>query len=218
MIKLCVFDLDGTLVNSLTDLCNAMNYALEKNNFPTHHIDAYKKFVGSGIFVLIERATANTNATQEDRAKIHKDFNEYYTVHCMDNTAPYKGCCELLEALSNKGILIGVLSNKPHIFTQNIVKNIYTNIKFSAVWGKQDGIEKKPHPQALNMILKELNIKNDECMYIGDSDVDVLTARNANVHFCGVDWGFRGYDELKNLGAEYIVLSADEILDIVENC
>lgn len=216
MIKLCIFDLDGTLINSLNDLAAAVNYALDKNNFPIHPVIAYKDFIGNGIVVLIERATAKTNANENDRKKILADFNEYYNIHKTDTTAPYNYCVELLEELQRKGIYLAVNTNKPHRFAKDIVTKLYPNISFDIIFGKKDDIPTKPDPYATKYILDTLNIDKSECLYIGDSNVDVFTAQNANVHFCGVDWGFRGYEILKSLGAENIVYSPMEILKVIE--
>ncbi len=216
MIKLCIFDLDGTIINSLNDIAVAMNYALDKNGFPTHSINAYKSFIGSGVIVMIERATANTNASDNDKKQIHIDFSEYYNVHKTDTTVPYENCTNLLQQLSHKGIYLAVNTNKPHNFTTEIVKKLYPTINFNIIFGKKDDIPIKPNPYGVNYILRKLNINKNECLYIGDSDVDVLTAKNAGVHFCGVEWGFKGYDVLKNLNAENIVSSPMQILEIVE--
>lgn len=219
MIKLCIFDLDGTLVNSLYDLADSMNYALEKNGFATHDREKYRVFVGNGISTLADRAMVipQGKATQEQKEKILSDFKEYYNNHCMDNTTPYSGITELLDSLDSLGIQYSVMSNKPDFFSKLIVNSLFPNNKFASVWGQRENFERKPSPQAVLALISDLNVSKDDCLYIGDSDVDFYTAKNAGLKFCGVSWGFRPKQQLIDLGAPFIADNALEILQHIKS-
>lgn len=215
MIKLCVFDLDGTLADTLPDLADAMNYALSANNFKTYDNDAYKKFVGDGLLKLIERAAPSANTLTAK--KIKQDFDSYYKNHSLDKTSAYPGCNELLHELRDCNIKCAVLSNKPDEFVSDILNTLYPDFKFDKFCGKKDGYNTKPDPAVLNLMIEELATKHDECIFIGDSNVDIYTAKNANVHSCGVLWGFRDENELKSAGADFIAKSPKDILSFVES-
>ena len=211
--KLCIFDLDGTLINSLYDLADAMNYALRKNNFPTHDREKYRFMVGSGISVLADRAMVVPEGTDSDIKKsILSDFDEYYHLHNTDLTRPYNGIPELLKALQAKGIQCAVLSNKPDKFAAGIVNSLFPAGTFSAIWGKRDDYPRKPDPASVLAIISELNVTPDNCLYIGDSNVDIQTAKNANLRNVGVSWGFRPVSELLEAGADFIAEIPSDIL------
>lgn len=219
MIKLCIFDLDGTLVNSLCDLADSMNYALKKHGFQPHETEKYKKMVGSGISVLADRAMVIPagSADSEMKKALLADYNEYYHIHCMDKTRPYENIKELLDELDKRNIMYSVMSNKPDNFSKRIVKTLFPENQFASVWGKRDGFERKPSPQSVCALIDELGVKKEECLYIGDSDIDVLTAQNAGLKFCGVEWGFRSVEELRNTGAELIAETPFDILKVTDN-
>lgn len=212
MIKLCVFDLDGTLVNSIEDLAESTNYGLRKNGFKTYELQKYKYFVGDGVKVLVKRVLGD-NATPENEEKVLADFNYYYNLHYADHTRPYEGCVEMLKKLEKQGIKCAVLSNKPDNFVKIIVSKLYPDFNFSWVQGKAEGFPKKPDPTALKFILKSLSCDVSDTLYIGDSNVDIFTGKNAGVKTCGVTWGFRERDELESAGADYIIDRAEEIFD-----
>ncbi len=214
MTKLCIFDLDGTLVNSLHDLAGAMNHALRLNGFTPHDPEKYRFFVGNGISTLADKAMIipKGSATPEQKASVLSDFQAYYNEHCMDETRPYNGISELLTELDRRKIKYSIMSNKPDSFSKIIAEALFPNNKFASIWGKRDGYERKPSPQAVLALIDELGFGTDECLYIGDSDVDVLTAKNAHLKFCGVSWGFRPIEELKSAGADFIADTAEEIL------
>lgn len=214
MFKLCVFDLDGTLVNSLEDLAYCTNIALEKFGLEKQPLDRFNKFVGDGVPMLIKRAMGD-NFTEDLHKSLISEFNEQYKLHYADKTMPYSGVVDLLKTLIDNDVKIAVLSNKPDNFTKKIVSTIFKSITFSKVQGKLEGIPKKPDPTALNNLITEYSICKEETLYIGDSNVDVYTANNAGVKVCGVTWGFRGKNELKAAGADYIVDKANEIEKIV---
>ena len=216
MTKLCIFDLDGTLVNSIEDLACAMNHALSLQGFKTHDTEKYRFMVGSGILVLIDRAAGGDERyCPEIKAQIHADFNAYYTEHCLDNTVPFAGITEMLGTMAQNGVLFAVNSNKPDGFSKMIVTSLFPGLGFAEIWGKREGCERKPAPDGIFGIIEKLGISKDETVYIGDSDVDVLTAKNAGVRFCGVSWGFRSVEELKNAGAQYIADTPEDILSFI---
>ncbi len=217
MTKLCIFDLDGTLINSLYDLADAMNYALKQHGFQEHEPEKYRFMVGSGISTLADRAMVIPQglAGPEKKLEILADFNIYYNEHCLDKTRPYDHIPELLDTLDKQNILYAVMSNKPDNFSNMIVRALFPENSFAAVWGKRDGYERKPAPEAVWALMDELDVKREDCLYIGDSDVDVYTAQNAGLRFCGVSWGFRPKEELFSAGATYIADTPSDILKVL---
>lgn len=216
MTKLCIFDLDGTLINSLYDLADAMNYALKKNSFKTHDREKYRYMVGCGISVLADRAMVVPEGTDSEMKKIIlEDFNEYYNSHNIDLTVPYDGITELLDELDKNNIPYCVLSNKPDVFTKQIVSELFPGRKFAAVMGKRDEFPRKPDPTSVFAILKILDVTPDECLYIGDSNIDMQTAANAGIKSIGVSWGFRPVSELIESGAVHIADAPVDILKFV---
>lgn len=200
MTEFCIFDLDGTLLDTLEDLAVSVNYALEKNGLPQHPIDSYRYFVGDGVLTLIRRASGSGD---EGLVKALKaDFDRYYNVHRFDRTRPYDGARELLEALAKRNIPAAVLSNKPDEFVGDLMKRYFPGIFFFAAVGKRPGVAKKPDPAALNQLIAQKGAEKPACLYVGDSNVDVETAHNAGIRCCGAEWGFRGYRELKEAGAD----------------
>ena len=212
MIKLAVFDLDGTLVDSLTDLALSVNKGLEKAGLPTHPIEKYNKFVGNGREMLIRRAIGD-GCTDELFETVLKTFDEEYRLHCNDNTAAYDGCAGMLEALTKNGIATAVLSNKPDEFMGEILGRLYPNHRFLEAWGQKPQYKCKPDKEALHAMLGLHHIPLDGCVYIGDSDVDVLTAKNSGVKMAGVSWGFRGRKELLDTGAPFVADTAAELTE-----
>ncbi len=204
MYKIVVFDLDGTLANTLEDLADAVNKGLSENGLPTHSLESYKKMVGDGILNLIKRAIAPVT-DEKTAAKVKEVFDRYYREHSTDKTCAYPGTQQLLEVLQEKGILTAVLSNKPHQFVEKILKKIFPHHCFDLAWGKRPEYDIKPNPDSLNAILSLTGIDKSQCLYVGDSDVDCHTARNAGVKCCGVSWGFRGREELEKAGADFII-------------
>lgn len=213
--KVCVFDLDGTLVNSIADLCTSTNDALKKHSLPTHPLYKYKQFVGRGIANLVKSAMGSSSENEELFSCVYNDFCAIYNEKCLDETRPYDGIPELLDKLKENNIKICVLSNKADTFAKRIVSALFGENTFSAVWGKKEEYPRKPQPDSIFAMLKEIGCSPEECLYIGDSNVDVYTAKNAALDFCGVEWGFRGKDELKSCGAENIVKEPLEILKLV---
>ena len=209
---ICVFDLDGTLIDSLADLSDSCNEALRINAMPTHDTDRYRTFVGSGIKNLIKRSLLDKACDDALVQKVYDSFNEIYHDNCLVKTKPYSGIIEMLRQLKNNGVKLCVLSNKADEFSKMITDGLFDMETFDLVWGKKAQFPIKPDPAALLAILAKFSINRDRCLYIGDSDVDCITAKNAGVDFCGVQWGFRGREELAAAGA---ILIADSPADIV---
>ena len=214
MYKAVVFDLDGTLVDTLSDLAEATNEGLKKAGLTPRSVDEYRYFVGSGREKLVRRAMGES-FTDSLAEIVGNTFDSYYAIHCNDNVRAYDGCAEMLSRLGKLGIKTAVLSNKPDEFVEGILSNVFPCHSFTASWGKRPEFPVKPDPSALLALLKEISVKPSECLYIGDSDVDVFTAANAGVDMLGAEWGFRGRDELVSAGARNVVKSPYEILEYI---
>lgn len=215
MIKAAIFDLDGTLLNTLEDVVNACNYALKKCNFKTHSIEEYKVFVGDGRSKLIERIVPDEyKGNDEVKKKVLRLFDEYYSGHMLDMTKPYEGICEMLKSLKEKGVKLAVVSNKPDEFVGGIVKK-YFGDTFEIVHGQRTNYPVKPDPTTVYEVIEYFGIKLNESIYVGDSNVDIYTAKNAKVKSIGVAWGFRGEEELREAGADYIVYDSNEITELI---
>lgn len=211
----CIFDLDGTLIDSLGDLAACCNEALQLHDLPAHPIDSYRYFVGSGIKNLIKRSMGEKASDEKLVTSVYKAFNMLYNEKCLELTKPYKGISALLSHLRNNGIKVAVLSNKSDEFAKRIVNELFDENEIDLVWGKKEEFPIKPSPDSLFAVLKSFDCDKEKCLYIGDSDVDVITAKNAEVDFCGVQWGFRGAEELLSAGAKTIVEKPSEILALV---
>ena len=215
MKKLVIFDLDGTLINSIEDLGQAANYALSKHGFPTHSLASYPFFVGNGVRNLIRKALPEENRNDTTIDSLLKDFKEYYDDHNVDSTKPYDGIMELLKQLQEQGVKLAVASNKYQKATEKIVSQLFPDIKFVSVQGQQDGVNVKPDPSIVFNILGVALVPKAEVLYVGDSGVDMETARRACVDSVGVTWGFRSEKELNEYHADRIVHRASDIFDIV---
>ena len=213
MYKYVIFDLDGTLLDTLEDLSNAGNYVLDQLGFPQHEINEYKYFVGNGIPKLIERILPS-GVCMDIRNKAHSLFSEYYSSHSTDKTKPYDGICDLLFRLKADGIKTGVASNKDHGFSESLVKNFFGDT-VQAVCGRREGAPKKPDPFSVNYIIERLKANKNESLYVGDSNVDMETAANAGLASCGVLWGFRSEAEIRESGAQFIAKNPGELYKII---
>ncbi|RKE04471.1 HAD family hydrolase [Marinifilum flexuosum] len=205
MIKGVIFDLDGTLANSIEDIADSMNQVLEENNFPTHDYATYKTFVGRGIRTLVEKSLPLEN---RDAKEIEKNFDrmmQVYDENCIVKTCLYPGIKDLLDALSERGIKISVFSNKANALTQKVVKVLLADWKLEYVLGAGGDIPRKPDPKGAILISEKMGIDPSELMYIGDSGVDMATAQNSGMHAVGVLWGFRDMEELLTNGAQTIL-------------
>ena len=207
-----IFDLDGTLLNTIDDLGYACNYALEQTGYPTHPIEAYPRMVGNGINNLIRRALPQTEQTEENVLRVRAHFVPYYNAHNCDYTHPYEGIPEVLQALKAQGHYLAVASNKYQDATEKIVRHFFPGI-FDVVLGEREGVERKPNPQIVYDIISKLSSLNSKLLYIGDSLVDRDTAQNAKVPFVACSWGFVPREQLVDAGIERIVDHPSEILD-----
>lgn len=217
MKKLAIFDLDGTLLNTIEDLGRACNHALEQKGLPIHNMASYPFLVGNGVRNLILRAVPESYRTESYIDDILKVFKEYYNEHNCDYTAPYDGIPELLSQLCEMGVKVAVASNKYQQATEKIVKHFFPTVDFVTINGQQEGIPVKPDPSIVFDILAKAQITKDETIYIGDSGVDMETARRACIDSIGVTWGFRPEKELTEYYANHIVHSPSEILELVKN-
>lgn len=215
MKKLVIFDLDGTLLNTIEDLGNAANYALSQNGYPTHSLASYPFFVGNGVRNLIRKALPDDMRTDSIIESLLKDFKEYYNEHNTDCTKPYDGIEELLRNLQDNGVKIAVASNKYQQATEKIIAHYFGDIDFIAVYGQREGVNVKPDPSVVFSILSDAKVPKSEVLYVGDSGVDMETARRACVDSVGVTWGFRSEKELNEYHADMIVNKASDIFDIV---
>lgn len=215
MKKLVIFDLDGTLLNTIYDLAQSTNFALAENGFPTHEVAEYNYFVGNGINKLFERALPEGERTEANIARIREKFLIHYDQHNADKSRPYEGIPELLETLDKRGILLAVASNKYQAATEKLVAHFFPQIHFAAIFGQREGIPTKPNPQIVEDILGITNIRINETLYVGDSGVDMQTALNSKVEACGVTWGFRPIKELEQFHPAHIVHTPEEILKLI---
>ena len=215
MYKFVFFDLDGTLLNTIDDLADAGNYALSELGFPTYDTERYKYFVGNGIPKLIERILPE-NSSAELKERTHALFSEYYGAHSEDKTRPYDGITELVGELHDYGIRTAVITNKDNVFSGELIRK-YFGDRINAVYGSIPGTPHKPDPFWVERALSDFDADKREVLYVGDSGVDMQTARNAGLDSAGVLWGFRREDELRENGAVYICKTPSEISDIVKS-
>lgn len=213
MYKLLIFDLDGTLVNSLEDLATAINTSLEKMGLPTHELEKFNYMVGNGIKKLCQRSLKVEDAHRFN--ELLNLFKEYYSSHYAIHTKPYPYIDELLITLKEKNIKIAIASNKAESFVIQIVNELFPRISFDCIKGQVDTREKKPSPDIVFEIMKELKVSKKETIMIGDTDIDITTGKKANLKTIGCLWGFRDYEELYTAGADEIILNPLEILDII---
>ncbi len=212
-IKGIVFDLDGTLADSIEDIADSMNQVLEEQNLATHNIETYKTFVGNGIRKLVKRSLPENLRTDEHFPKNLDRMLEVYGANCINKTKLYPGVAHLLDQLNDKGIKIAVFSNKANHLTQKVVKVLLAKWDVEFVIGASDEVARKPDPQGALMAAKKMNLSPKELMFVGDSGVDMETAKNAGMFGIGVLWGFRDAEELKANGAKEIISEASELLN-----
>lgn len=213
--KMLIFDMDGTILYTLEDLKNATNYALLKHGLPERTLEEVRRFVGNGIHNLIERAVP-VGTSEEQIEAVFQTFGIYYKQHCMDTTRPYEGIVELLQAVRARGYLTSVVSNKVDSAVQDLVQDFFSGL-FDYALGEQAGRKKKPAPDSVYDVMRKYELEKDEVVYIGDSDVDFATAKNAEVDCILVEWGFRDRKYLETLGASTFAEKPEDILTILEN-
>ena len=215
MKKLVIFDLDGTLLDTIADLAVATNHALEQLGYPTHETEVIRTYVGNGINKLLERALPANERTEENVMRMRTHFIPYYDAHNADLSAPYPGIVSLLETLQEKGLQLAVASNKYQEATAKLVKQYFPTISFIEVLGQRDGIAVKPDPIIVFDILKKTDVSKEEVLYVGDSGVDMQTAQNAGVDAVAVTWGFRPRAELESFSPKGLIDKAEELVEFV---
>ena len=210
-----LFDLDGTLLNTLEDLADSVNAVLAAHGFPVHAADSYRFFVGDGIQNLILRALPAAEADEDLARRLLPDVDAQYDLRWHSKTAPYSGISGTISALKERGMKLAILSNKPHRFTVEIVDHYFPDSPFDIVYGCRDGVPRKPDPSAAFEIASRLGIPSDQWVYVGDSNTDMKTALSAGFFAVGAAWGFRPVEELVAAGANRIIQKPEEILDIL---
>lgn len=211
--KLCVFDLDGTLVNSISDIAASMNRALAVFGCPIHTEEEYCRMVGHGMNLLVQRALPDE---KKDRwEELAEEYHKHYIAHCCDLSKPYPGILDLVAKLKMQGIGAAVLSNKPHLQTLKMVETLFPRGIFDAVLGQKEEFPRKPDPSSLFYLMTELEIDRKNVLYIGDSAVDITLGKNAGVPAIGVAWGLRGTEELKEANAQWIADNPRELFELI---
>lgn len=213
MIKLAIFDMDGTICDTIEDLGTAVNYALARQGYEQHQIDEYKYFVGNGMSKLIERALPK-DASDEDKIKTKEIFLGYYKNHFTDKTKPYEGIIQLLEQLKSRNVGLAVCTNKAHPMALKVAEVLFPG-QFDVIVGQTDR-PMKPDPGAVFEIMQTFGVLPDETVFIGDSDVDMQTAANSKTHGIGVSWGFRTKEELEKNGAEFFASTPADIIKYID--
>lgn len=214
MYKGVIFDLDGTLVNSIEDIGNSLNRVLETRHLPLSTVKQYTARIGQGLYQLVIDSTPE-NTSKEVIDEIFEEFVKDYGKNYLIKTKPYDGINEMLEALVKEGILLGVNSNKKDEFTKEIVKTLFPKIPFTLVLGDRVDVKKKPDPTSALEIIAAMGLSHEDVVYVGDTDHDMHTAHNAQIDSIGVSWGYRTLDVLNNEGAVHTVREVSEIVDVV---
>ena len=217
MYKLAVFDMDGTILNSIDDLADSCNHALAEFGYPAHEASEYFYFCGNGARMLVKRAMPESE--REDDAQVDRvlaTYSEWYNAHSAIKTAPYPGLVETLKRLKQNGVSLAVVSNKPDAATRSLA-GLYFDGLFDVVFGQREGVPIKPAPDAVFEAMELLGVSPAETAYFGDSGVDISTGKNAGVFTTGVLWGFRPKSELESAGADRTIERPEEIADVVLN-
>ncbi len=214
-IKLVIFDLDGTLLDTIEDLAAATNYALAQEGFATHEVEAYRGFVGNGIKVLFEKALGADNANEENVSKVQDHFKKYYSGNGQSKTTPYAGVMTLLSDLVKKGIMVAIASNKYQEGVDRLVDVFFKDIPFVAALGQRDGVAKKPDPKIIYEILDIANVDKLETLYVGDMDIDMKTAKAAGVKEVAVTWGFSDRSLLETFSPYALIDRPEEIMGLI---
>lgn len=209
-----IFDLDGTLLNTLEDLADACNWVCERHGWLTYPVEDYRYFVGNGAPKLLERVAPAGSVTPELAKQTLEEFTTYYTAHKSDKTTVYAGMPQTLEKLKEAGLTLAVLSNKPDEAAGPVVERYYPGV-FDLVQGALPEYPTKPDPTLLRLLMDRIGAKEETTLFVGDSDVDIQTAKNGGLHSCGVLWGFRTRQELEAEGAEYIVEHPSELTELI---
>jgi phosphoglycolate phosphatase len=214
-VKAVLFDLDGTLLNTLEDIANSANSALIRHGLPANEVDAYRYFIGDGVTMLISRALPAEKRDSDIIAKCVKAFREDYSRNWNVKTSPYDGVPELLDALAAKHIKMAILSNKPHDFTKRCVSELLPNHNFEMILGQRNAIPMKPDPAGALQIADRLGIMPSQFLYLGDSAIDMETAIRAGMFPVGALWGFRPLEELQEHGAQAVIERPMDLLGLL---
>ena len=214
MIKLVASDLDGTLLNTIDDLADAANWVCARHGWPLHTVEEYKRFVGNGIPRLVERF-APQGTSQEVLDQAFQEFMDWYGVHKEDKTAPYPGIAALIDALNTAGVQCAVFSNKADPLCGKIIEHYFGAGRFVLVRGSRPGVPTKPDPTGVYSLMQDLHADPASTLFVGDSDVDILTGHNAGLPAMGALWGFRGRAELTAAGADALAGVPEDILEYV---
>ena len=210
-----IFDLDGTLINSVEDIADAMNTMLEQNNLPTHNLKTYQGFLGSGIKVLLKKAIAEKSNEKEFMGKCWNEMIAIYTSNCTNKTKPYNGIIDLLDTIVSQKIKIAILTNKADHLAKKIVAELFSTYNFEAVIGLTSEETKKPNPITALQISKLFGMNPKEILFVGDSGIDMQTATNAGMFGVGVTWGYRDKNELIANGAKFILNQPSDLFKIL---
>ena len=214
MAKLYIFDLDGTLLNTLEDLADSANHVLSAHHFPTHPVDAYRYFVGNGMPTLIRRILPPEHRDSEMYQVCFNEFLEYYTLHMHDKTTVYEGLTEVLETLQQQKVKLAVATNKVHSALAPLMANFFPTVKWDALFGQREGVPVKPEPQVVYDILEATGCTKEETLYFGDTAVDMDTAHAAGLKAVGVLWGYRPLSELEEANVDIIIQNPKDILHL----
>lgn len=213
--QLVIFDLDGTLLNTVADIAAATNHALRTLGYPTHSEDAIQGFVGNGVSKLLERSLPVDSRTEENVSLLRAHFTEYYDKHNADLSTPYPGIQELLCTMQQAGVMLAVASNKYQSATEKLVAHYFPGIDFVCVLGQRLDVPVKPSPHIVHEIMDKAKVAREYILYVGDSGVDMQTAQNAHVDAIGVSWGFRPRAELQSFSPLGIIDRAEELMNYV---
>ncbi len=212
-INTIIFDLDGTLLYTIEDLTDSTNYALEQFGYPKRTIKEITSFVGNGVSLLIERAIPNGKNNPHFKECL-EIFKTHYSKNMYNKTKPFDGIIEVLQTLKNNGYKLAVVSNKFDSAVKELCKKYFDGLIISAV-GQSDNIKQKPSPDSVHQVMNELNVTQEECVFVGDSEVDIQTAQNTGIPCISVSWGYKDIDFLYNNGAEVIIYTPDELLELL---
>ena len=213
--QLIIFDLDGTLLNTIGDLAVGCDHMLSLRGLPTHSYEEYCTFVGNGIMRLVERALPEELRTEEYVKAARRDFVEFYIDNIDNHTVPYEGMVDLVERLQSAGAKLAVASNKFQAGTEKLIRKFFPTIEWVEICGNHEGVPLKPDTALVDMIIEKAGVERKNCTMVGDSAVDIQTARNAAIRSVGVSWGFRSREELEQAGADHIADTVEELTTLL---